>query len=343
MSVANPVGAPSFARLCAITSVAAALCAPLASAAQADLDALVKAAKAEGTVTMYVGYTENIGKRTVDAFNAKYGMNAQFVRMDAVPLLQRYSSEAQAGNIAADLIINAGGSDRFAEQGVKNGWMEPIAEAGIPVIRSREFPAQFNRGRTAVVQIVPWILAYHTEKVKGADVPRDWADLLKPKWKGQILVFDPSISDAYLDFWAALMDKLGPSFFSRLRANIRVSSVPQQAMQALGAGEGAFLVPVVIGQVQGVKAKGAPVDTVTMDLTSGVVMQIMLTARAKAKHPNAARLFANYILSPEGNKVVNSDPGNFTLYDTSKLPKQYEAPKIGTAARREELKKALGF
>ncbi len=103
------------------------------------------------------------------------------------------------------------------------------------------------------------------------------------------------------------------------------------------------MLPVVLPQVQGVKDKGAPLETVVMDLTTGVVTQVMLTNRTRAKHPNAGRLFINYVLSPEGNKVVNDDPGGFTLYDTSRLPKEYEPPKPGMAARKDAIVKLLGF
>ena len=41
--------------------------------------------------------------------------------------------------------------------------------------------------------------------------------------------------------------------------------------------------------------------------------------------------------------MVNDDPGGFTVYDTSKLPKRYESPKPGVGARREEIRKLLGF
>ena len=69
---------------------------------------------------------------------------------------------------------------------------------------------------------------------------------------------------------------------------------------------------------------------------------------AQVMRSNAARLLANYVMSREGNKVFNDDPGGVTIHDTSGLPKQYEAPKEGTGTqstsqRREQLTKLLGF
>ena len=71
-------------------------------------------------------------------------------------------------------------------------------------------------------------------------------------------------------------------------------------------------------------------------------------ARHLLPHLAAARLLANYVMSLEGNKVFNDDPGGVTVYDTSGLPKEYEAPKEGTGAqatgaRREQIRQLLGF
>ena len=120
------------------------------------------------------------------------------------------------------------------------------------------------------------------------------------------------------------------------------SGVP--ATQSLGAGEGMLMLPGVPGQLSAIKEKGAPVALVKSDFTTGVEMQIMLTARDKAKNPNAARLLANWVMSPEGNKVFNDDPDGFTIYDTKAIPKEYKAPKMsGEVARRDQIVKLLGF
>jgi len=311
----------------------------------AEVEALVKAAKAENAeLTMYVGYTENVARRTVNAFVAKYGIKTQFLRTDAGTLAQRYASEAEAGKIAADLAITSGGLDRRADgQDDPGGWFESVIDAKIPVIASGEYPAKFIGKRTAVVQLTPWLLVYNSDRVKGADIPKDWPDLLNPKWKGQVIVNDPRVSDSFMEFWGVLLDEYGPGFFDTLRPSLRRVLSPVPAVQGLGAGEAALMLPVVSGQVQGVREKGAPLEMVQPELTTGVLLRLVLTARGKAKAPAAARLFANYVLSPEGNKVVNADPGNFTMYDTDRLPKRYTAAVPLTPARRDTIRKLLGY
>ncbi len=312
--------------------------------AQADLDALIKAARAEGDVTIYSSATENVVKRTGDAFTAKYGVKYNFVRMSGTLNLQRYSTEAEAGTFAADFLFNAGAAVPFARESIKKGWVEPVSGAGIPALTSGQFPARFVTGPTALVQIAPWSIMYNTNLVRAADLPKDWTALIDPRFKGKVLIPDPRSTDAHLDLWSLILDKYGEGFFTKLRdMQPRQYGNAVQAANGIAAGEGILHTPAVGQTMQSLKDKGAPVDIITPDHTVGVEMQVILTHRAKARHPNAARLFVNYVMTPEGNKVFNSDPGSVSVYDTVALPKQYEPTKPDTPLRKELITKLLGF
>ncbi len=311
---------------------------------QAALDALIKAAKAEGEVTMYSAAPESIPKRVGAAFTAKYGIKTGFVRLSTAPLARKYMAEAEAGTFAADVIITAGSGEPYSSEGIKKGWIEAVSQAKLPILTSGEFPAKFNDGITPVVQVSPWMIAYNSDLVKGADVPKDWADVLSPKWKGKMILADPRVGTVFTQFWMLMLDKYGEGFFEKIRAlepRRYPSGIP--AVQAMAAGEGAIYPPVIEPVVAGVKSKGAPVKTVTPDFTTGVMFYIALTAPDKAKHPNAGRLLANYILSPDGNKVFNDEPGSAGVYDTSRLPKEFQLPKPVTKAQVDRAAKLLGY
>lgn len=337
------VSISSAALICFAASAAAQDAAKSRPPASPELEALTKAAQAEGELLFYSGATENVAKRVAAAFTARYGIKAQFIRLGGTQLIQRFSSEAEAGTFAAEVFFTASISPAFGDEATKKGWIEPILQAGLPVIKSGEYPPRFIAGTNALVQMSPWLIAYNSDRVKPGDVPKDWPDLLSPRWKSQLLLSDPRFSDAYTEFWSLLYDKYGPPFFAQLRPNLRVAPSGVQATQALAAGEGSLLVPAVIAQVTESMDRGAPLKVVAMELTTGVEMKLTLTARNKVKHPNAARLFANYLLSPEGNREFNNDPGGISMYETARLPKQYQSPKPGVLARKEEIAKALGF
>lgn len=315
-----------------------------AQAVQADLDALVKAARAEGELLFYLAPVEAIGKRVSDGFTGKYGIKSAFVRLAGARIFQRYATEAEAGGVLPDVVITSGtGTIAFAEDAIKKGWVESIAQAGLPVVSSGEFPASAYRGPTGLVQVAAWRIAFNTEKLKGIEIPRDYPDLLNPKYKGQLLIPDPRSADAYIEFFSLLLDKYGEPFFAQLRAqNPRFfanGGVP--AMQALAAGEGAVLLPAVLPQSQAIKDAGGPVDSVRTEYTTGIENSVMLTTRARSKHPNAGRLFANYLMSPEGNRVLNADPGSATIYDSAGLPKQYMRPSPEALARKDQIVRLL--
>lgn len=315
-----------------------------AAAIQGELDALVKAAQSEGEVTIYSSVPETTNIRVGTAFQVKYGIRFQLLRLTTASLSQRYFSEAEAGKIAGDIIITAGGGEPYTTEGIKRGWVESIVQAGLPVMKSGEFPARFIDADSAIIQISPWIIAYNTNLVQAADVPKDWADLLNPKWKGKILVIDPRVGIVNAQFWLLILDKYGESFFTALRAqDMRRYANGAAAVQALVAGEGSIHPPALVNQITGLMAKGAPINQVTPEFTTGTQFHLVLTARGSARHPNAARLLANYIMSPEGNRVFNNEAGVVGVYDTSRLPRQFELPKAGAAAQVPRVAKLLGY
>ena len=329
-----------------LRSTLAALCLALSGMAhaQAGLEALVKAAKAEGEVVFYSGATDNVIRRTLDAFGAQYGIKYQYVRMPSAQLLQRYSTEAETNATAADLVFVAGGAYAFASEAVKKGWVEPIKQAGIPALTSGQFPAKFISDPTVTIQLSPWGIAYNTDKVSAAEAPKDWPDIFNARFRGQILIADSRSSDAILEGWSLLLDKYGEAFFTRLREmkpRLYAGNVP--AASGLAAGEGQILLPSTGQLVQLMKGMGAPIGDFFPAHTTGVEMQLFVTTRARSRHPNAARLLAHFVMTAEGNKLFNADPGSVSVFDTSNLPREYEPNKPGTVARKDLVAKLLGF
>lgn len=339
----QPAGA-QFAQAGGSPAGAVAQTARPAASTSAELEALIAAARAEGEVTFYSVLPELPTKRIANGFTAKYGIKAQYIRLPSTGLQQRFSSEAEAGTFAPGFLVIAGGGRRFAEEAIKKGWMEPISQAGIPAVAG-EFPKRFVTGPTAIVQIVPWAFMYNTDKVKEADAPKTWADLANPRWKNQLLLGDPKTSDSYLDLWALLLDKYGENFFAQVRGQSPRTSFPSGTalVQGLAAGEGMVGGPTTVALVTGQSERGAPVKAVIPPFTTGLEMHLMMTAKSKVKQPNAARLFAHYLLSRDGNKVLNDEFGSVGVYDDAGLPKDYVSSKADTVARKDQIFKLMGI
>ena len=303
--------------------------------ASGGVDELIAAAKEEGTLVWYSVPAEAIAKKVSDGFKAAYGIDVEFQRLATAELSQRYSAEAASGSPAADAVIVS--NTPFVADAKKQGWTTPLAEAGIPGYPGK-YPSQFllpDRG-TAIVSIEPSGIAYNTNAVPGDQAPKTWKDLADPKWKGKILLIDPAGSPAYLDFWSVVLKDGGPEVLKGIAANVArtyPSGVP--AVEALGAGEGSVVVPSTGSIAAGAKSKGAPVAYAQPAVTNGPELTLLVSK--EAANPNAAKLFAWYILFGEGQKLLNDLPTTAAPATGEDLPAGYVRAPADAAARKDEI------
>lgn len=329
------------------TALSAGAASAQSSPSNSQLDALIRAAKAEGEVVLYSSQPNPINQRFTQAFTAKYGIKISFLRLSSGPLLQRYASEAASGNVAADfLFFPVNGSESFLAEAKKQGWLSPITAAEIPALANGEFPSKFIRQTpafpTPVVSIIPWAFGYNTQRIAAKDTPKEWIDLLDPKWKGQIIRTNPQVSIGQYDPWRALLGRYGESYFEKLRAQDPRTNTPEAvaAAQALAAGEGSIILMTTGAVINAVKVKGAPIEYVIPSFTTGVEMGVYVSA--KAKHPNAARLAIHYALTAEGSKIQSADPGSVDVHDPVGLPKEYQNPMPDTPTLYDQINRLLG-
>jgi iron(III) transport system substrate-binding protein len=303
------------------------------------LEALVTAAKAEGELTWYSVPAENIAKAVSDAFTAKYGIKVKYIRLTSADLSQRYAAEAATGSPAADLFVAS--YTPFVKDAASKGWTTALASAGIPGFPG-DYPANYllPADGTAVIQVQPSGLAVNTQQ--GAGSIKDWPDILDPKWKGKIILVDPRASAAYTPFWNLMIKEYGEDFLTKLKGqNLIVAASSAPATQQLAAGEGAIVMPGVQSIVEDLKSKGAPVAYVQPPASTGP--EIVPGLSAKAPHPNAAKLFIAYLLSAEGNKVLNSTPGSVSPRDATALPAKYTFNGQLTANPAAKINSLLGL
>src|SRR5262249_9514746 len=160
------------------------------------------------------------------------------------------------------------------------GWTISLPDAKIPGY-PWNYPKQFLRGNRAIYDIAPWAIAYNSQIVK--DPPKQWPDILDARFRGQLIVTDPNISDAYFQIWATIRNKYGDKFLTDLKAqNPRWVIGGFAAAQALVAGEGGILIPTSGSVISPLKDKGAPVNYVVPDVTTGFENSVALTNPAKA-------------------------------------------------------------
>jgi iron(III) transport system substrate-binding protein len=151
-----------------------------------------------------------------------------------------------------------------------------------------------------------WILVHNRDKVPPGAAPKAWTDLLDPKWKGQVSVAHPAFSGG-AGIWALAIQKLhGWRFFEELAKNDpRVGRSTIDTVTLLSAGECQVGPTFAPNAYRGID-KGNPI-TITQPSDGVVVMVFPSAIPAHAPHPNAARLFMEWTLSPAWSKLIAAD------------------------------------
>ena len=299
------------------------------------LSSLVGAAQEEGSVVWYSAVPQAASEDVAEGFEAEYDIPVELLQMPGSRLLERFSSEASAGAFNADVIVGTGLEKAAA--GDLGQWIDPVRDQDFPAVA--DFPSDFIRDNTAVVSYIPWVIAYNTDLVDEADVPESFEDLADPRWRGQLATTDPSASTAYVEVWDRLMSEYGEDFLEAYGENEpRLFDSAAAANEALAAGEVAIGAPTTASALAVVIEAGAPIEYVEPPVTTGAEMQLALVSAEEAAHPNAARLFANFLMTPEGNETV-AVGGDVWVLDPSREQDAISAlsPAEDAASRRDQV------
>jgi iron(III) transport system substrate-binding protein len=161
-------------------------------------------------------------------------------------------------------------------------------------------------------------LAYNKNKVKNP--PTTWQQLLGPQWKGQVGMNDPSQSGPTFPFIAGMMNYLGgvsagQTYFTKLKANgLIIHPTNGPTLQALTSGQ------INLALVQSSAAIGAALSDKNIGISylhpvTLLPSAIGIDAKAPAAEQAEAEKFIEFVLSPAGQKVMQSgDPTGDSLY-----------------------------
>ncbi|HEY7163970.1 MAG TPA: extracellular solute-binding protein [Candidatus Binatia bacterium] len=148
----------------------------------------------------------------------------------------------------------------------------------------------------------PTILGYNTNHVKKSEVPRSYSDLLDPKWKGKKISVDNDGFGLLLGLSLAWGKEKAVSYLRQLARN---EPVPGRGhsfrVQQIAAGE-YYLTLAYANPIQAAKFQGAPIDWVVLEPATISLNAIMLAEHAP--HPNAGKLYIDFILSREGQETL---------------------------------------
>jgi iron(III) transport system substrate-binding protein len=300
------------------------------------------AAKREGSVSWYTSTPISAAQKIGNLFTTETGIKVELFRSGGEAVLRRFMQEIAAGHFAADILTT---SDPAA--------MARLARDGTFIAFQ---PANFDKvpaevkdagGRFVAQRLNMLAIAVRGDKVAADARPKTWSDLTEPRFKGQMVMPDPSFTALQLVAVATLSRKLGWSFYEGLKRNdIMIVQGHQQVEDMLKRGE--RIVAAEEADSYAAADRKAGHDIVTIYPSEGAFAIASPTAIVKgAPHPDAAKEFAQFLISDavqtmfadEGIYAARTDipppAGNPKLGDLKLMPVDYDAIEKTAAAVKE--------
>ena len=259
---------------------------------------LAQEAKREGTLVLYTSLAPTESTPLGQAFEKKYGVKVEIWRAVSEKIVQRVVTEGRAKRHAFDVVeTNAPELEALSRENLLGAFHSPYF-ADLP-----PFAVPAHR-QWASDRMTVYGVGFNTNVIKREDLPKTYEGFLDPKWKGKIGI---EATDA--DWMSAVLKAMGvergTAFMRRLaelRPDVRKGHI--LLAELISAGEIPVGLTIYQSNAITIKKRGGPIDWVPLD---PIVTRPQAIGLARnALHPHAALLFADFVLSPEGQALLES-------------------------------------
>ena len=261
-------------------------------------------AKAEGKVIWYTSTPIDQGQKIVDAFQKEYGIKVEMFRSGGSAILRRFQQEMDAGRVAVDVLTH---SEPAAANALgKKGFFVAFKPKNFDKVPD----AAKDPNGLFVGQRLNLMTHYlRSDKVPAADEPKTWDDLLNPKYKGKLVMTDPSYTSLQVSVVGMMSKARGWGFYEKLRGNdVMIVQGNQQVADNLKRGERLIAVGALDSYAADLKKEGHPIKTLYP--SDGLFVIPSPTSVVKGSpNPNAAKLFAEFMIGDTAQKIFPADGG----------------------------------
>ncbi len=265
----------------------------------ADAD-LLAAAREEGSVAWYTASGAESAEVTAARFEAETGIDVDMTRMPSGKLSERVLSEAGAGRLEAGVVTIT--DPVLAEQFADEGVYTPYEVASYDTLTGMD-GVVWEDGLYYAPYYSAYSFAYNDQAVGEDDAPKDWDDLLDPKWKGKLGIVNAGAGGTVQGLARFQETKLGDDYWEKLAAQEpRIFDTTSVQLEALARGE-IEVVTSGFNSTYGAEVAGAPITLVVPPAgVSGTYnMQGLTEAGADSA---AAKVFQNWTMSTAGQKFA---------------------------------------
>ena len=311
---------------------------------------VIEAAKKEGKIVAGGPPTAVLRKQFKEAFENRFGIELELQSAQGAQNAQRAMSEFKAGVKYFDVLHGGSGTiEPLKYENMLAPFMDFVilAEVRDPKqwwgghmwednVKTNRFIYSFS----ADFSVPPF---YNTTLIKPDEIT-SFDDFLQPKWKGKIGMFEPRIPSAGQGLWGFLMRAKGKEFLQRLaEQNLFIHRDGQQI--AVGLAKGNLAVALGLAQrfVDPYIKGGLPIKTLTSikERLGGSNGFGAVAIMANAPHPNATKVYINWLLGKEGQELYGRalTQGSRRLEVDTKWLARFNTPAAKDITTPEEFEK----
>ena len=288
----------------------------LPAAAQETTPAMVAAAEKEGKVVWYASVDVKVAEALAKAFKEKYPkIEVDVERSGSERIFQRVNQEAQSGIKNAD-VVNSSDASHFLF------WKQQKLLAAHTPPDVQKFDAKYRdpEGTYHTFRASLSVGGYNTNLVKDNEAPKSYADYLDPKWKGKMAKAHPGYSGTALTGTYAITKILGWDYLDKLsKQGIQQLQSTTATPKSIASGERAVMVDgneynmfMEMDAKSPVKIIYPAEGTPFVNSPSAIF--------ANAPHPNAARVFQNFLFSQPAQQLLVNVGGQRSMHPDVKEP-----------------------
>ena len=268
--------------------------------ATAQEDDLYQAAKKEGRLTRYDGiFEQKTIEAVIEAFKSKYpGIDVQLLRQPSQTLYTRLRLEIQNGVAECDTLgtTNILHFVELKKIGELAAYMPKDLDKAPAAFRDIDPDHTFHTAALSVTCI-------NYSPQRAPKPPTSWTELVGGGWEGKISVGSPAVSGDVASWVVAMRHKYGDKFLKDLAAQKpKVGGSSVDTVTNILAGERTVGAGAPFSYSLAQKAAGQPID-VSMPSDDAILNLGVTAVLKKAPHPNASRLFANFLQSVECSQI----------------------------------------
>jgi len=283
---------------------------------QKQWNQMLAEARKEGKVVVQGSADPVVRKELPEKFQARFGIPLEYLGGRGADNFSRLSMERQAGVYTTDA-VTAGMSNMVDYYQQK--FLDPLKPALIlpEVVDLSKWKAGklwfMDPEERYILRLYNYVssglIFINTQQVKPQDF-KSIHELLNPKWRGKISVYDPRVSGTGEVEATRFYLKFGPDFVKKLYVDQKpvISRDKRQLADWLARGTYPVSVSAETEFILAMKNQGLPVEAIAPDDAPGTLTagNGLLGLISKAAHPNAARIFVNWITSKEGMEIFGN-------------------------------------